>query len=158
MVVLLVPKGNGHCKHGAAVTLMKNVRRQKPIQRIRNLNVNCVPKTFTHLSFFRNNLLQPVLVQVKAKRSQQFRIGFKQKYFKTQTHLQFKTLHYIQLPQQRRKIWTVTCGENHARYVDAYYTLIQIQIYCTHSKKTHLFVYSSKDYKLVQVDYDEDFI
>ena len=41
---------------------------------------------------------------------------------------------------------------------DPYYTQCQLQMFCTNAKKTHLFVYSAMDYKIVEVDYDEDFV
>ena len=39
----------------------------------------------------------------------------------------------------------------------AYYTQIQLQMYCTQAKETDLFVFSREDYKIVTIKYDADF-
>ena len=39
-----------------------------------------------------------------------------------------------------------------------YYTQVQIQMYVTGLQLAHLFVYSSKDYKLVSIPFDEAFL
>ena len=38
-----------------------------------------------------------------------------------------------------------------------YYTQVQLQLFCCGAKTAHFFVYSSVDYQLVTVDFDQDF-
>jgi len=41
---------------------------------------------------------------------------------------------------------------------DAYYTQVQLQLYCCGAKKAHFFVFSSVSYRLVTVNLDEEFV
>ena len=39
-----------------------------------------------------------------------------------------------------------------------YYTQVQLQMFCCGAKKAHFFVYSSVSYRLVTVNYDEEYV